>query len=169
MIGASTVSRRRGAGRGLRLVLLAGATLALGAVVGVAWRLIAPLARADVVNGGVYLTGHQELQVAQDGWLAALLALLGIVVASIQSVRGREPQAQRAVAALVVVAVVGVVGRQVGQWLGPASLAAQVAGGAQHPTTPLELRATSVLFVGPLLFAVTRCLSALFSSSAHRP
>lgn len=168
MIGAGTASRRRSPHRVLRAVLLAAGTVVTGAGVAVLWRLLAPLARADVVDGGVYLTGHQELQVGQDGWLALLMALLGITVATVQSVRAREPQAQRAVLALVAVAVVGVVAVQVGHWLGPDSLAAQVAAGAQHPTTPLELRTTSVLLVGPLLFAVTRCLSALFSAGPQR-
>ncbi len=165
MIGAGTASRRR-SGRGLRVVLLAAGTLLTGAALGLVWRLLAPLARADVVNGGVYLSGHQELQVAQDGWLALLLALLGVTVATVQAVRAHEPQPARAVLALVGVFVAGLVAWQVGQWLGPRSLAAQVAAGAQHPTTPLELRTTSVLLVGPLLFTVTRCLAALFSSPA---
>jgi nitric oxide reductase large subunit len=125
VIGAGTASRRRSPQRALRAVLLVAGTLVTGAVVAVLWRLLAPLARADVVDGGVYLTGHQELQVGQDGWLALLMALLGITVATVQSVRAREPQAQRAVLALVAVAVVGVVAVQVGHWLGPDSLAAR--------------------------------------------
>jgi hypothetical protein len=135
-------------------------------VVGLLWRVLAPTARADVVNGGVYLSGHQELQVAQDGWLALLLALVGVVVATVQAVRAREPQAPRALLALAALLVVSVVAWQVGQWLGPEPLSAQVAAGAKHPRTPLELRTLSVLLVGPLLFAVTRCLAALFSSPA---
>ncbi|WP_157371696.1 hypothetical protein [Angustibacter sp. Root456] len=151
----------------MRAALPVAGALVVGVALGAAWRLLAPLARADVVGGGVYLTGHRELQVAQDGWLALLLALLGVTVATVQSARAREPQAGRAVVALLGVFVVGAVAWQVGQWLGPASLAAQVAAGATHPTTPLELRTTSVLLVGPLLFAVTRCLGALFSSPAR--
>ncbi|MGN6301655.1 MAG: hypothetical protein ACTHN8_11265 [Angustibacter sp.] len=148
----------------LRVLLPVAGAVVLGVVLGVAWRLLAPLARADVVGGGVYLTGHPELQVAQDGWLALLLGLLGVTAATVQSARAREPQAGRAVVALLGVLAVGAVAWQVGQWLGPASLAAQVAAGAKHPTTPLELHTASVLLVGPLLFAVTRCLGALFSS-----
>lgn len=162
MIEASTSRRREH--RAVRALLPVAGALVLGAALGVAWRLLAPLARADVVGGGVYLTGHQELQVGQDGWLALLLGLFGVTVATVQSARAREPQAGRAVLALLGVLAVGAVAWQVGQWLGPAPLAAQVAAGAQHPTTPLELRTTSVLLVGPLLFAVTRCLGALFSS-----
>jgi hypothetical protein len=139
-------------------------TLLGGLVLGVAWRLLAPLARAQVVDGGVYLNGHQELQVAQDGWLTILLALTGVLVATVQAVRAREPQPLRAVAALLGVALAGVVAWRVGQWLGPQSLRRQVAAGSQHPVTPLELRTGAVLLVGPLLFAITRCLAAIFSS-----
>ncbi|KQX63591.1 hypothetical protein ASD06_10640 [Angustibacter sp. Root456] len=165
MIGARPGRRREHPA--VRAALPVAGALVVGVALGAAWRLLAPLARADVVGGGVYLTGHRELQVAQDGWLALLLALLGVTVATVQSARAREPQAGRAVVALLGVFVVGAVAWQVGQWLGPASLAAQVAAGATHPTTPLELRTTSVLLVGPLLFAVTRCLGALFSSPAR--
>ncbi|HEX3004674.1 MAG TPA: hypothetical protein VHO27_10700 [Angustibacter sp.] len=162
MIEAGTGSRRER--RSARALLPVAGAVVLAVGIGAAWRLLAPLARADVVGGGVYLTGHPELQVAQDGWLALLLALLGVTAATVQSARAREPQPRRAVVALLAVFAVGIGAWQVGEWLGPASLAAQVAAGATHPTTPLELRTTSVLLVGPLLFAVTRCLGALFSS-----
>lgn len=155
--------RRRDRRVSRALLPVAGA-IVLAVAIGAAWRLLAPLARADVVGGGVYLTGHTELRVAQDGWLAILLGLLGVAVATAQSARAHEPQAGRAVLALLAVFAVGVLAWQVGERLGPSSLASQVAAGATHPTTPLELRTTSVLLVGPLLFAVTRCLGALFSS-----
>lgn len=155
---------RRREHRVVRALLPVSGTLVLAVALGAAWRLLAPVARADVVGGDVYLSGHPELQVAQDGWLALLLALLGVVAATVQSARAREPQAGRALLALLAVFAVGVVTVAVGQWLGPASLAAQVAAGSQHPLTPLKLSTPAVLLVGPLLFAVTRCLGALFSS-----
>jgi hypothetical protein len=149
------------------LLALVGALVG-GAVLGGVWRLLAPLARASVVDGGVYLQGHQELQVAQDGWLTVVLALAGVLTATVQAVRAREPQHLRALVALVAVGLAGVVAWRVGEWLGPDSLRAQLAAGSQHPLTPLQLHTPAVPFVGPLLFAVTRCLAALFTSPDRR-
>ncbi len=145
------------------------ATVGGGVVLGVLWRVTAPLARAQVIDGGVYLNGHPELQAAQDGWLTILLALAGVFVATVQAVRAREPQPARAVLALVAVGLAGLLAWQVGGWLGPDSVRSQVAAGSTRPLTPLQLHTVAVLLVGPLLFAVTRCLSALFTSSeGHR-
>lgn len=142
---------------------LAGALLG-GAALGAVWRLLAPLARASVVDGGVYLQGHQELQVAQDGWLTVVLALAGVLVATVQAVRSREPQHLRALVALLALGVAGVVAWRVGEWLGPESLRRQVSAGNTRPLTPLQLHSPAVPLVGPLLFAVTRCLAALLTS-----
>ncbi len=139
-----------------------------GALLGALWRLLAPLARATVRDGGVFLEGHQELQVAQDGWLAVVLALAGVATATVQAVRWREPQHLRALAALVAVALAGVVAWQVGEWLGPDSLRQQMAAGSTRPLTPLQLHTPAVPLVGPLMFAVTRFLAALFASSDRR-
>ncbi|GAB3600164.1 hypothetical protein GCM10027446_33200 [Angustibacter peucedani] len=139
-----------------------------GALLGAVWRLLAPLARATVVDGGVYLEGHQELQVAQDGWLTVVLALAGVLVATVQAVRAREPQHLRALLALVALGVAGVVAWRVGEWLGPDSLRHQLAAGSQAPLTPLQLHTPAVPLVGPLLFAITRCLAALFSHPEPR-
>ena len=57
---------------------------------------------------------------------------------------------------------------RIGEWLGPDSLRHQLAAHEAHPRTPLQLHSAAVLLVGPLLFAVTRCLAALFSSPTHQ-
>lgn len=144
------------------------AALIGGALLGALWRLLAPLARATVRDGGVFLTGHQELQAAQDGWLAAILALAGVATATVQAVRLREPQHLRALTTLVALGLAGIVAWRVGEWLGPDSLRQQVAAGSTRPLTPLQLHTPAVPLVGPLLFAVTRFLAALFASPDRR-
>jgi hypothetical protein len=151
---------------------LLGTTLLLvlvgGAVLGLLWLWLAPVAAVQVIDGAVYLQGHAELQAAQDGWFAVVLGLAGVLVATVQAVRAREPQAARAVLAVVAVGLAGLVAWQVGQWLGPDSLRDQLAAHETHLRTPLQLHSAGVLLVGPLLCAVTRCLAALFSAPSQR-
>ena len=56
--------------------------LATGAAMGAAWWLLAPTAQAQVQAGQVFLQGHQELQVAQDGWFALVAGAAGVLVAT---------------------------------------------------------------------------------------
>ncbi|GAA4353168.1 hypothetical protein [Angustibacter luteus] len=156
---------RRGWRRLGRVTLIdLGLAVVGGVLLGVAWRLLAPVATAQLIDGGVYLQGHQELEAAQDGWLAIVLGLAGVLVATVQAVRAREPQAVRAVLAVVGLGIAGVIAWQVGQWLGPDSLRHQIDAHTTPLRTPLELHSAGVLLFGPLLFAITRCLAALFSA-----
>lgn len=139
--------------------------LAGGAALGASWWALAPVVRARLPAGGVSLGGNQELQVAQDGWLAVLLAVAGVLVATVQAVRLRERPVRRLLVAAVATGFAGFVAWQVGQWLGSASVGSQVAAGATRALTPLQLHTGAVLLVGPLMFAVTRCLAALFSAA----
>lgn len=134
-----------------------------GAVLGLAWRLLAPLARAQVVQGQVLLSGHQELQVAQDGWFALVTGLAGVVVATLVALRGSRRPMLGALASILAVALAGVVAWRVGVLLGPASLVDQVHGGSTRPLTPLALHTPSALLVGPLLCCLTAFLAALFT------
>jgi hypothetical protein len=143
---------------GVALVLVA------GAVLGVAWRLLAPVVTAQVIDGGVYLDGHSELEAAQDGWLAIVLGAAGLALATAQAVRSREPQLARALLALVAVTASGFVAWRVGVWLGPPSLGSQLAAHSTDVRTPLRLHTAAVLLVAPFMFAVTRSLAALFGS-----
>jgi hypothetical protein len=140
------------------------AALVGGVLLGIAWRLLAPLPTAQVIDGSVYLQGHAELEAAQDGWLAVVLGLAGIVAATVQAVRAREPQAVRAVLVVIGVGLAGVVAWKVGEYLGPDSLRHQLAAHTKPLRVPLQLHSPGVLLIGPLLCAVTRCLAALFST-----
>jgi hypothetical protein len=162
--GASRPRRPRSAPR--EALLYVAAVVVSGVALGAIWRLLAPIAKTDVVAGGVYLQGHQELWAAQDGWYAIITGLAGVAAATVQSVRARPPLTVRAVAALLGVAGACVLARWVGRWLGPSSLAHQVAQGVQHPWTPVQLHSFAAYLVGPLLFAITRCLAALLSGSS---
>ena len=163
---SSTITRAAPAPVGVRrrTVTVAVTVLALGVVLGVLWWVAAPLARADVVDGQVYLTGHPELQVAQDGWFAAITGLTGVLAATVASLLPARGDVVSAALGPVLGLVVAVLAWQTGGLLGPGSLASQVAAGSAHPLTPLQLHAYAALLVGPLLFAVTRFLATLFSA-----
>jgi hypothetical protein len=158
--------------------------VAAGVLCGVIWWWLAPLARADVEQGSVYLRGHAELQAAQDCWFAIVLGAAGVVTATVHGWRagGRgQPagwsgsgrgtagqQVQQLLALTTAMLLVAVVAWGTGTWLGPDGLAAQVADGAQHPLTPLQLHSAAALLVGPFLFAFTAFLTALFGAGSDR-
>ncbi len=137
--------------------------LLLGLLIGGLWRVLAPLAEVQQVEGGFALTKSSEVAVAQDGWLALIFAVLGIGLAIWQGMRGREPSLRPALALACALAAAGIIAWQVGEFLGPAELADQVAAGVQSLRTPLKLHTPSVLLVGPLMFCATRSLTAFLT------
>lgn len=159
--------------------------VAAGVLCGVVWWWLAPLARADVEQGAVYLRGHTELQAAQDCWFAIVLGALGVLTATVHGWRsggrgtfagrgahGRGAAGQQVQQLLVLTAAmlaVAAVAWRTGTWLGPEDLAVQVADGAQHPLTPLQLHSLAALLVGPFLFVFTAFLTALFGAGSDRP
>jgi hypothetical protein len=161
---ASTRPRRPPRGALARAALVAAFVLGLGALLGLVWWALAPLARADVVDGQVYLTGHTELQAAQDGWFAIVTGVAGVLAATVLSLRPGRGEVTSAALGPVLGLVVAVVAWRTGALLGPPSLAHQLATGSRHPLTPMQLHGYGALFVGPLLFALTRFLAALFGS-----
>ncbi len=174
MSSTTTVSaptRRRSpapGGSGLASALLGSlALLVLGVLLGLLWWWLAPLARADVQAGQVLLTGHQELQVSQDGWFSVVTGAAGVVAAAVLVARRRGHDPAVLLLGPPAALVVSLLTWATGSLLGPSSLAAQVRDGATHPITPLQLHAYGALLVGPLLFAVTRALSALFSRTGN--
>lgn len=158
--------------------------LAVGVLSGVLWWWLAPLARADVDQGSVFLRGHTELQAAQDCWFAIVLGAVGVLTATVHGWRsggrgtsgrltgGRHgaagAQVQQLLALTAAMAAVSVLAWATGSWLGPDDLATQVAHGAQHPLTPLQLHSAAALLVGPFLFVFTAFLTALFGTGPDR-
>jgi hypothetical protein len=135
-----------------------------GAAMGVLWWWLAPTARAQVQGGQVFLQGHQELQVAQDGWFAVVVGAAGVLLATVLALRPGPRPAVQAVVAAVGVGLAALLAWRVGVWLGPAPLAEQVRAGVTRPLTPLALHTPlPLLLVGPLLFCLTRFVAALLT------
>lgn len=135
-----------------------------GALMGVAWRLLAPTARAQVQGGQIFLQGHQELQIAQDGWFAVVLGAAGVLLATVLALRPSRRPAVQAVTAAVALGLAALVAWRVGTWLGPEPLQEQVRAGTTRPVTPLALRMPApLMLVGPLLFSLTRFVAALLT------
>jgi hypothetical protein len=135
-----------------------------GAALGVAWWWLAPTAVARVQDGSVVLQGHQELQIAQDGWFAVVVCAAGVIVATVLALRHSRRPAVEAVLAAVGLAVAALIAWRVGTWLGPAPLLDQVRAGSTRPVTPLMLRTPEpLLLLGPLLFSLTRFVAALLT------
>jgi hypothetical protein len=157
--------------------------VAAGVVAGVVWWWLAPMARTDLEQGSVYLRGHAELQAAQDCWFAVVLGALGVLTATVhawwssgptgrgpdgRSHRGSVGAVRRVVGLTAAMLLAALVAWQTGSLLGPDPLAAQVAAGAQHPLTPLQLHSSGALLVGPFLFAFTAFLAAVFGAGPDR-
>jgi hypothetical protein len=140
------------------------AVLVGGAALGVAWWWLAPTAVARVEDGSVVLQGHQELQVAQDGWFAVVVCAAGVLVATVLAMRHSRRPAVEAVLAAVGLAAAALIAWRVGTWLGPAPLVDQVRAGSTRPVTPLVLHTPEpLLLLGPLLFSLTRFVAALLT------
>jgi hypothetical protein len=159
--GVGRAGARVGAGRAA--VLGALLILAGGVAMAVAWWQLAPTAQARVQDGQVLLQGHQELQVAQDGWFVVVAGAAGVLVATVLALRPSRRPVTEALLAAAGLGLAGVLAWRLGSWLGPAPLLDQVRGGSSRPRTPLALHTMSVLLVAPLLFSITRFLGALFT------
>lgn len=154
------LGRSLGGWRSVLLGILAVA--AAGTLLGVLWWLLAPTAVATVQGNQVLLEGHQELQVAQDGWFAVVLGTAGVLLGTLIALRPSRRPAVQAVVGAVALAVAATVAWRVGTWLGPSALVEQVRAGSRTPVTPLVLRTPApLLLLGPLLFSLTRFVAAL--------
>ena len=99
------------------------AVVGLGLLLGVLWWVAAPLARAEVAGGEILLSGHQELQAAQDGWFAVVTGLAGVLAATLTALMpGRREAVSAAIVPLLGVGV-AVIAWGTGVLLGPSSLA----------------------------------------------
>lgn len=169
--GRTPASGRGSLSRGLTELAV---VVALGVGCGVLWWWLAPLARADVAGSSVFLRGHQELQVAQDGWFVVVLGALGVVVATVHGWRSSAgspvragDQARRLLLLTAAMVLVSLVAWRTGAFLGPAGLAEQVADGSRHPLTPLELHSLATLLIGPFMFVFTAFLAALLGAGGR--
>lgn len=139
--------------------------LAAGVLWGVLWWLLAPTARTVVRDGGVYLQGHEELMVGQDGWFVVLGAVTGAVLATIWPALSRRRPLAGLFAGLAGCLLAGLLAWALGSWLGPDSLRAQLDSGVKAPVTPVALHSWAALLFAPFLFAVVRGLTELLGSA----
>jgi hypothetical protein len=162
------VSEGRYAARSRPIVTLV-VVLAAGLVWGGLWDWLAPTARTVVQDGGVYLQGHEELMVGQDGWFVVLGAIAGAVLATVWPALWPALTRSRPVvsvgAGVVACLASGLVAWGVGTWLGPDALTSQLKAGVKAPITPLALHTPASLLFAPFLFVVVRGLMELFGSA----
>ena len=157
---------RRGLLRQVALGLAA--VLVGGVLMGVAWRLLAP-----VVSGqghrrrGLPGRATASCKAAQDGWLAVVLGVAGLAAATVQVAGAREPQLcpGRAARPVAGVAAAGFLAWGRRRLAGPTT-----AWPASSPRTPRRSAPRCGCTpppcspVGPFMFAVTRSLAAMFSN-----
>ncbi len=122
--------------------------MAGGVVVGVAWRVVAPLATLETRDGGVVSVGRSaETSIAADGWFAVCALVAGVLAAFLSGWWLRDSR----LGALIGLTVGGVAGSLVawrlGVLLGPASVDETAAGlgDGDRFQGPLELSALGVL------------------------
>ncbi|MBC3763306.1 hypothetical protein ACUN7V_12020 [Quadrisphaera oryzae] len=161
--------------RALRpLVPVVGPVL-LGAVVGVVWWLVAPTGPVVLLQGGSVLgAADPGLTASQDGWLVVLGAAAGLLCGVVAAVRPGDAPSRRSLAVIAGCLFGAVLASQVGAWLGPPSVAAQVAAGADPArglVSPLRSHSTGVLLVWPAVAALVMTMGHLSAawSGARTP
>ncbi|TNM63277.1 hypothetical protein FHN55_15730 [Streptomyces sp. NP160] len=161
-------------GRARALVPVLGPVL-LGAVVGVVWWLVAPTGPVVLLQGGSVLgAADPELTASQDGWLVVLGAAAGLVCGVAAAARPGDAPVRRSLLVVAGCLFGAVVASQVGAWLGPASVADQVAGGADPArglVSPLRAHSAGVLLAWPALAALVMTMGHLSAawSGARTP
>lgn len=136
-----------------------------GLVWGLLWWQLAPTATTVVQDGGVYLQGHEELMIGQDGWFVVLGAGVGAVLSVLWPLVAHLRQVAALAAGLAGSVAAGLIAWGLGGWLGPDPLRDQLAAGVKAPVTPIELHTPVALLFAPLLFAVVRVLVELVGSA----
>ena len=155
---------------------MVGASLAVGTLMGLVWRLVAPMATATVTAQGAALEGAASATlIADDGWFAVLAALTGLIVGVLGWWMLRRYDVGLAVGLVLGGLLGALVAWHTGQWLGPEPLAAQAVGvePGHALVVPLTVRAPAVLFVWPIaalvaLFALVAGMGRAEVSPAGR-
>lgn len=129
-------------------------SIAVGGLVGVAWRLLAPLPRLHVEQGGVFLAqGESESAVAADGWFAlcAGVAGLGCAIAVFAWVKAARPGALAGLTAggMLGALLAGRLGAALGP--GPIKEAAKGRPVGAFLDGPLAITAHGVYVIWPLI------------------
>ncbi|MGQ7295633.1 hypothetical protein [Quadrisphaera sp. KR29] len=137
----------------------------LGAVVGVVWWLVAPTGPVVLLQGGSVLgAADPELTAAQDGWLVVLGAVAGLLCGVAAVARPGEAPVRRSLLVVAGCLFGAVLASQVGAWLGPPSVAAQVAAGADPErglVSPLRAHSAGVLLAWPAVASLVMTMGHL--------
>lgn len=137
----------------------------LGVVVGVVWWLVAPTGPVVLLQGGSVLgAADPELTASQDGWLVVLGAAAGLVCGVVAVVRPGPAPVRRSLLVVAGCLFGAVLAAQVGAWLGPPSVAAQVAAGADPArglVSPLRSHSAGVLLAWPALASLVMTMGHL--------
>ena len=132
-----------------------------GLLWGLAWFWIAPTAKTQVLDGGVYLNGHDNLFASQDAWFAILGAVVGALLSVVWPYLTRRTPVAGVVAGLVGSAVSGLIAWWLGSTLGPDPLKTQLQHGIKAPITPVMLHTSTAVLMAPLFFAAVRIVIEL--------
>jgi len=138
--------------RDIRSAVLAGAVSGvLGLLVGVLWRLAAPLSVFQNEGGAAFPVGGTETAVAADGWFAVLSGAAGIVVALAVVALVREGRLGVLVGLVAGGFLAAVVAWRTGVLLGPPSVAESLhtVPTGERFDGPLEISAPGVLLAWP--------------------
>lgn len=141
----------------LALALVVGS----GLLWGLLWFWIAPTARTQVIDGGVYLNGHDNLFATQDAWFAILGAVTGALLSVLWPYLTRRTPVAGALAGLVGSGLAGLLAWWLGSMLGPDPLKTQLQHGIRAPITPVTLHTSTAVLMAPLFFAAVRIVIEL--------
>jgi hypothetical protein len=149
--------------RALVPLVALGLVVATGVVWGLLWWWIAPTAATTVVDGAVYLSGHDNLFASQDSWFAIIGAGAGAVLSAGWPALTRRTPVPGVVAGLVGSATAGLIAWRIGTWLGPDPLRTQLHAGVKAPITPLVLHTPIAVLMAPMLFAAVRIVMEILT------
>lgn len=137
-------------GRAGWVALVVGLVL-LSVVVAVAWRALVPSTPVEAGDDGLVASPgpSDDVLACADGAFAALALVAGALVALVLLWRGGERLLTWSAAALVGGALAGALAWRLGRLLGPPSVDAQQAAGAQVLYAPLDLSTPLVVLLWP--------------------
>jgi hypothetical protein len=161
--GSESGSVERSQHRALVPLVALGLIVATGVAWGLLWWWIAPTAATQVIDGAVYLSGHDNLFASQDSWFAIIGAGAGAVLSAGWPALTRRTPVAGVVAGLVGSAVAGLIAWWIGTFLGPDPLRVQLHAGVKAPITPLVLHTPIAVLMAPMLFAAVRIVMEILT------
>jgi hypothetical protein len=152
-----TSTTRPGARDVRAAVLVTGASAAVGLLVGLVWRWVAPLSAFQDDGGAAVPVGAAETAVAADGWFAVCTGLAGILVALAVVLRVRTGRLGSLVGLVAGGLLAAAVAWRTGLLLSPPTVAESLADvpAGERFDGPLRLSAVGVLLAWPMTAVIT--------------